>query len=253
MLAGGDQRDLPRLEDGGDPHRDRFPRHVVLAEEVRRCILPGHRVERHQAGPLVGRRAWLVEADVPALPDPEHLEVDPAGLGDGPLVREAVLGECLARHAAVGDMDLLGPDVDVREQVLPHVAPVAVGAVRRHRVVLVEVEGHHAREIHLARLVAADQLPVDAERRAPRREAEHATSFGGRFPGDDLHDAVGQAQREVVVIRDHDGADVLAIPPAFDGTSRGAPNARCGGGFRGRHVAFLSSATNVHSRNNKPA
>src|SRR5207249_11320499 len=93
-------------------------------------------------------------------------------------------------------------------------------------------------------LVPADQLPVDAERRAPRREAEHATSFDGRFPGDDLHDAAGQAQREVVVIRDHDGADVLAIPPAFDGTSRGAPNARCGGGFRGRHVAFLSSATN---------
>src|SRR5438309_5224948 len=27
---------------------------------------------RHQAGPLVGRRARLVEADVPALPDPEH-------------------------------------------------------------------------------------------------------------------------------------------------------------------------------------
>src|SRR3989475_10060715 len=140
---------------------------------------------RHQAGPLVGRRARLVEADVPALPDPEHLEVDPAGLDDGPLVCEAVLGESFARHAAVGDMDLLGPDVDVREQVLPHVAPVAVGAVRRHRVVLVEVEGHHAREIHLARLVPADQVPVDAERRAPPREAEHATSFGGRFPGPD--------------------------------------------------------------------
>src|SRR5256886_10952081 len=61
MLAGGDQRDLPCLEDGGDPHRDRFPRHIVLAEEVPRRILPGHRVERHQAGPLVGRRAWLVE------------------------------------------------------------------------------------------------------------------------------------------------------------------------------------------------
>src|SRR5256886_13732314 len=60
----------------------------------------------------------------------------------------------------------------------------------------------------------------------PRREAEHATSFGGRFPGDDLHDAVGQAQREVVVIRDHDGADVLAIPPTFDGTSRAHPQDR---------------------------
>src|SRR3989442_5936841 len=85
-----------------------------------RSILPGHRVERHQAGPLVGRRAWLVEADVPALPDPEHLEVDPAGLGDGPLVRDAVLGERFARHAAVGDMDLVRPDVDPSRHVLRH-------------------------------------------------------------------------------------------------------------------------------------
>src|SRR5256885_13954016 len=107
--------------------RSRFPRHIVLAEEVPRRILPGHRVERHQAGPLVGRRARLVEADVPALPDPEHLEVNPAGLDDGPLVCEAVLGESFARHAAVGDMDLLGPGVDGRGQGLPPVAPGGVG------------------------------------------------------------------------------------------------------------------------------
>src|SRR5437667_4331371 len=56
------------------PYTTLFRSHIARAEEVPRRILPGHRVERHQAGPLVGRRAWLVEADVPALPDPEHLE-----------------------------------------------------------------------------------------------------------------------------------------------------------------------------------
>src|SRR5207249_2460904 len=119
-------------------------------------------------------------------------------------------------------------------------------------VVLVEVERHYPREIHLARLVAADQLPVDAERRAPRRETEHAPPFGGRFPGDDLRDAVGEAQREVVVIRDHDGTDVLAIASALDGAARRASDARRGGSFRGRHLAFLSSGIDVSARNNKP-
>src|SRR2546427_9114714 len=50
------------------------------------------------------------------------------------------------------------------EQVLPHVAPIAVGAVRWHGVVLVEIERHDSREIHLAGLVATDQLPIDAQR-----------------------------------------------------------------------------------------
>src|SRR6185437_4003727 len=59
-------------------------------------------------------------------------------------------------------------------------------------------------------------------------------------------------QREIIVIRHDDGADVLAIAPALDGAPRGAPDAGSGGGFRGRHVAFLSSGINVHSRNNKP-
>jgi len=49
VLARRDQRDLPRLEDGRDPHRDRLARHVVFAEKVRRGVFAGERVERDQA------------------------------------------------------------------------------------------------------------------------------------------------------------------------------------------------------------
>ena len=115
VLSGRDQRDLAGLENRGDPHRDRLPRHVVLTEELGRGIHAGHRVERRQACAFVGRRARLVEADMPALPDPQHLEVDPPGVADGPFVRGAVLRQALPRHAAVGDVHVLGRDVDVRE------------------------------------------------------------------------------------------------------------------------------------------
>src|SRR5438034_4537529 len=48
VLAGGDQGDLPGLEDRRHAHRDRLARHVVLAEEIRRRVPACDRVERHQ-------------------------------------------------------------------------------------------------------------------------------------------------------------------------------------------------------------
>src|SRR3989475_3774451 len=178
--------------------------------------LPIYRVERDESRARVGRRAGLVEPDVPALPDPEELEVDAPRRRDRLLVRRAVLGERLTRQAPVGNVDVLGPDVHEREQCLPNVAPIAGGAVRRHRVVLVEVERHDAREIALARPVAADQLAIDPEGRAARGEAEHAPlPLGGRA-GDDRDDPVGEPPGEIVVVGDHDGAEPLAIACAGD-------------------------------------
>jgi hypothetical protein len=92
VLPSREQGDLAGLEDSRDAHGDRLARHVVLAEEIRGRILAGHGVEEYRAGPRVLGRTRLVEADVAALADPEELEVDPAGRGDGPLVGGALLG-----------------------------------------------------------------------------------------------------------------------------------------------------------------
>jgi hypothetical protein len=90
----------------------------------------------------------------------------------------------------------------VLEQVLPHVPVVAVDAVRRHRVVLVQVERHHAGEVETLLAVHPDQLAVDTDRRAARREAEHRLpALGVAFP-DDLRDPFRDLSRDLVVVLD---------------------------------------------------
>src|SRR5688500_13460050 len=79
VLAGREDQDLARLEDGGDPHRDRLAGDVLLAEEVRRAVLAGDEVEGDEAGAALQAGAGLVEADVPGAPDSEELEVDASG------------------------------------------------------------------------------------------------------------------------------------------------------------------------------
>ena len=242
VLPRGDQRDLARIEDRGDAHRDRLARYVVLAEEIGGRVLAGDRVEDRETGARILRRPRLIEADVPTLADPQQLEVDPPRLGDGSLVGVAVLGEPLARHAAIGDVHVLRPDVDVREQILPHVAPIAVRAVRRHGIVLVEVERDDARQIDLARLVTADQLAVDTQRRAAGGEPQHAPPLGRRLSRDHLGDAVGEQHGEIVVVGHHDRGNALAVARTFDQARRSAPRgaARSGrardAGVVGRHL-----------------
>ena len=76
VLARREDRDLARLENRGDTHRDRFLRHELLAEEVGRGISARDRIEVHEARPAVRAGAGLVEADVARLADPEDLEID---------------------------------------------------------------------------------------------------------------------------------------------------------------------------------
>ena len=128
---------------------------------------------------------------------------------------------------------------------------IAVGAVRRHGVVLVQIERHDAREVHLTRLMAADQLTVDPEWGAPGGKPQHAAPLRGRLASDHLDDVIGEPQCEVVVIRDDDGRDVLAIARTLDRAARGTMVAQPmeGRGRRGgrgpgslgaRHLKYLS-------------
>ena len=97
------------------------------------------------------------------------------------------------------------------EQVLLHVPPEAVGARRRHRVILVEVERDDAGVVDLAGAVAADQLLIDPEGGAAGGEPEHAAALRRRFAADHLDDPVREQRGEVVVVGDDDGAQPLAL------------------------------------------
>src|SRR6185312_3545030 len=86
VLAGSDDRDLARVENGGDAHRYRLARHELFAEEVGCRVLARHGVERHEACATLGARSRLVEADVARLADAENLKIDSAGALDVALV-----------------------------------------------------------------------------------------------------------------------------------------------------------------------
>src|SRR5688500_6516434 len=173
MLAGRENEDLARVHDRGDAHRERLTRNVLLAEEVGGGILTRDVVEMHRAGPALDARARLVETDVPGLSDAEELQVDPAGLANRFLVPQAFQLEVLERSVPARDVNVLGPDVDVREQILPHEPVVAVNAVRPHGVVLVEIERHHVSERQPFVAMHSDELAIDADGRRAGREAKH--------------------------------------------------------------------------------
>ena len=210
VLAGREDEDLAGLEDRGDAHRERLARDVLLAEEIGRRVLPGHQVERDEAGAALGARAGLVEADVPRPPDAEELEVDAAGLADrllvaGDLVLHLRRGGC--RRAEMWTCS--AGNVELGEQVLPHEPMVGVEAPRVHRVVLVEIEGDDVPEAEPLVAVQADQLAVDADRRGAGGEPEHGAPALGGAGAYDLGDPARHQSAEVVVVVDDEGADAL--------------------------------------------
>ena len=98
-----------------------------------------------------------------AAPDPEQLDVDAARLADVALEIEAMGLHCVLGQVAPGDVALPRRDVDVVEEVLAHVAVVAVNAPGPHGEVLVKVEGRHVGEVEPLVAVKTNQLPVHAD------------------------------------------------------------------------------------------
>ncbi len=236
VLAGREQRDLFRVENRGDAHRDRFAGHVLDAEEISGRVPAGQRVERDDAGARRRVGARLVESDVARLADAEQLEIDAAGRANRLLVRGARFRDALAGGHTLGDVNVLLRDIHVLEKILPHVPVIAVGAVGRHRVVLVEIERDDVRKIDVAGLVAADQLFIDPEGRAPRRETEHRTALGARLALNDFDDPFGDGGGEVGVLREYDGPEPLAVARALDGRRGRRPRRSLG------HYTFTSMA-----------
>ena len=122
------------------------------------------------------------------LADAAHEEVDAPGLDDAGFVVGALLRQVLG--VAVEDVDVLGLDVDVLEEVVPHERMVAFGMLLGKPHVLVHIERDDIPERHLTGLVAADQLLVGFQRGRTRREAQHERRLGHLLLGLDLPDDV---------------------------------------------------------------
>jgi hypothetical protein len=246
VLAGGDERDLASLHDSGDSHGYRLGRDVVLAEEIPRRVAARHGVQRDASRAGVHPRAGLVEADVSGLSDAQDLEIYSAGVGDGGLVHVALDIDLLARNVTPWNVDVLGPDVDVIEEILPHVPVIAVDAVRSHRVVFVEVERHNVRKVELFLAMHAYQLAIDADRRAAGGKPEHRVPARRPSLPDDLGDSPGDGARDLVVL-DDDDFDSFLVRRSHSDKMKG--NRRQRYTFRVVRFAFMRSpfVCNAHA------
>src|SRR5262249_5180281 len=112
VLTRRNDRDLSRIENRRDAHRDRFARHVLLAEEIGCRVATRDGIERDEARGAVGARAGLVESDVARLADAKDLEVDPAGASDLELVSLRRVRDLGAWNVARRDVDVLALDID---------------------------------------------------------------------------------------------------------------------------------------------
>ena len=209
VLARRQNRDLAGLENRRDAHRHGLTRNEIFAEEIRRGIASRDRVQHDESSPTLGPGPGLVEPDVPRLPDAEDLKVDSARASDRILVAAALVVHLVATRFALRDVDVLGVDVDVGEQILPHEPPIRVDALPPHRVVLVEVERHDTAEAQPFLAMHAYELAINADWRRTGREPEHRALAGGLFFRDERRDAVRDEPGDVLVIVHDDRADLL--------------------------------------------
>ena len=209
VLAPGHQDDPARLEDRADAHRDRVAGGVHLAPEVPRGVPSSQGIQGDLAGAGALGASGLVEADVAGAPDPEDLEVDPARRPDGRLVLLAVGVHLGLGHRPVGNVRVLGQDVDVVEQVRLHEVPVASGLGGRHREVLVQVEADDVAEAQALLAVEANELGVKVERRRSGRQAQDGRLALGLASADQGRDLAGDRLGGLHAVGEYDQGYVL--------------------------------------------
>ena len=204
MLAGGDERDLASFHDRRHAHRDRLGGDVVLPEKIGGRIAARDGIERDQARARLDPRARLVEPDVTGLADAEYLDVDPSGITNRLLVGVSLGGNLVTGDVAARDMDILRANIDLVEEILPHVAVVAVDAVRPHRIVLVEIERHDVGEVQTLLAVEPRELAVDPDRRAAGCQSENCARACLSSLDDDVGNSPRYPARDFVVLGDND-------------------------------------------------
>ena len=104
-------------------------------------------------------------------------------------------------RVAVENVDVLGKNIDLVEEVGPHKSVVALLVVAGDSAVFVHVESYHIPERDFSLLVQADKVAVHSQRRTTRGAAEHERTFGRRFCFVDAGgDVVGCPARHFFVV-----------------------------------------------------
>jgi hypothetical protein len=123
------------------------------------------------------------------------LEVEAARLGDLLFVLAGVLRDLVDGEGAVGDVDVLGVDIDEVEEVLVHETVVALELFAGDGVVFVEVKSYHVSEGEIFGLVEADEFGVDADGGGAGGEAEDAGLTKNGFFANEAGDFGGDGDR----------------------------------------------------------
>ena len=195
LVARGEDDDLLGRKHGGNAYGQRRLRdQTCVAAEEAGVDLDGVGGQRLDARARLERREGLVEGQVAIFAHTAHEEVDAARLLDARLIVGALLDQVFG--IAVENVDILGHDVDVAEEVVPHERVVALGMLLRQTHIFVHVEGDDVLERHLARLVEADKLLVGLQRRRAGREAQYEGRRGEfAFESNLLDDVTGSPLR----------------------------------------------------------
>ena len=81
--------------------------------------------------------------------------------------------DILQRHTAVGDVDVLGTDIDVVKKGLEHPAVIALQPIALEAVIFVEVEGDDAREVEPFFAMQSNEFAIDADGGRTGRQSQH--------------------------------------------------------------------------------
>jgi hypothetical protein len=127
------------------------------------------------------------------------------------------------------DVDVLGFDVHVIEEILPHEPVVAVDVVRLHGVILVEIEGHDVGKRQPLLAMHSNELAIHPYRCGAGGKAEDSLVAGGVFFAYERRDARCDEPRNVVVLLDDDGSNTLERRSAWRDARRPASHAMIAG------------------------
>ena len=104
----------------------------------------------------------FVETDMGITANPQKLQVDTAQIRNQTVVPAAL--RIRIRSHAIGNMDMVGSNIDVVEEVLMHEVVIALRIVCRQPPVLVQIHRGCLRKVQISFFVPENQLAVDPQR-----------------------------------------------------------------------------------------
>ena len=144
----------------------------------------------------------------------QDLEVDPTGLRDGGLVFPALRLKLVTREVPAWNVDLALRHVHVVEEILAHVAVIAVETPRIQPDVFVEVEGLGMGEVQALFPMEPHELPVDSHGCGARGETQDRPRTRFRALTEQGCDPSGHVPGDGLVVRKDGDRD------AFEATER---------------------------------